>query len=54
MESRIREVSRDSRIRMERRANVEMKGFEVHDCGSLEYWRIEYSHSEGGCKLLVK
>ena len=41
MESRIREVFRDSRVRMECGANVRMKGFEVHDCGSSEYQRIQ-------------
>ena len=38
---------------MKRRTNVRMEGFEVHDCGCLEYWRVEYSRLEGGCKLLV-
>ena len=53
MESRVREVSRDSRIGMERRVNIGMGGFKVHDCGSLEYWRIEYGGLEGECKLLI-
>ena len=38
---------------MKHRVNVRMKGFEVHDCGCLEYRRIEYSCLERGCKLLV-
>ena len=38
---------------MERRANVRMKGHEVHNCGCSECWRIEYGCSEGGCKLLI-
>ena len=38
---------------MECRTDVGMEGFEVHDCGCLEYRRIKYGCSEGGCKLLV-
>ena len=33
--------------------NVRMEGFEVHDCGCLEYRSVEYGCLEGGCKLLV-
>ena len=43
----------DGRVRMERGMNVGVQGFEVHDCGCLEYRSIEYGCSEGGCKLLV-
>ena len=53
MESRVGKVFGDSRIGMKCGANVGMKGFEVHDCGSLEYQRIEYGGLEGGCKLLI-
>ena len=42
MERRVGKVFRDSRVRMKCRANFRMKGFEVHDCGCLEYQRIEY------------
>ena len=53
MENRIREVFGDSRIRLECRANIGMKSFKVHDCGSSEYQRMEYGCLEGRCKLLV-
>ena len=51
--SGVGKVFGDSRVGIEGRVNVGMKGFEVHDCGCLEYQRIEYGYSEGGCKLLV-
>ena len=38
---------------MKHETNVRMEGFEVHDCGCSKYWRVEYSCSEGGCKLLI-
>ena len=53
MESRVREVFGDSGIEMVYRVNVGMKDFKVHDCGGLEYQRIEYGCSEGGCKLVT-
>ena len=43
----------DGRVRMKRRMNVGMEGFEVHDYGCLEYQRVEHGCLEGGCKLLV-
>ena len=43
----------DGGIRMECKTNVGTEGFEVHDCGCSEHWRIEYGCSEGGCKLLI-
>ena len=53
MESRVRKLFRDGRIRMKHGMNVRMEGFEVHDCGCSEYRRVEYGCLEGGFKLLV-
>ena len=53
MESQVGKPCGNGRIRMMRRTNVGMEGFEVHDCGCSESWRVEYGCSEGGCKLLV-
>ena len=53
MESRVGELLRDGRVRMKGRTIVGVQGFEVHNCGCLEYWSIEYGCLEGGCKLLV-
>ena len=52
MESRVGNLFGDGGVRMNR-MNARMEVFEVHDCGCLEYRRIEYGCSEGGCKLLV-
>ena len=43
----------DGRVRVKRGTNVGVQGFEVHDCGCLEYQSVEYGCLEGGCKLLV-
>ena len=53
MESRVGKLLEDGGVRIKCRMNVGMEGFEVHDCGCLEYQTIDYGCSEGGCKLLV-
>ena len=53
MESRVGKLFGDGRIRIKCGTNVGMEGFKVHDCGCLEYQRVEYRRPEGGCKLLI-
>ena len=52
MERQVGKLLRDGRVRMKGGMNVRMEGFEVHDCGCLEYRRVEYGCLEGGCKLV--